>query len=147
MARLMDNPAMVPSAVEEMLRYAPPINQFRRTATRDVEFGGQHIKEGDKIAMFYSSANRDEDVFANPDVFDIGRTPNEHLSFGIGTHVCLGNSLARVEIRAMFAALIQRFRSFELTGPVTRLRSNFVMGVTSMPMRLVPQRRAARIAI
>ena len=143
LARLVADRSLLPTAVDEMLRWTAAINYFRRTATRDVELHGQKIKEGDKVVMFYSSANRDETVFQNPDVFDVGRKPNDHLAFGIGQHMCLGNNLARLEIRLMFEALIERFPHMELAGPVERMRSNFVNGIVSLP---VSYRRAASVA-
>lgn len=140
-ARLMADPSLLPTAVEEMLRWVTPVLHFRRTATRDTELRGVPIKENDKVVMFYASANRDEDVFTKPDVFDVGRTPNEHLAFGVGQHVCLGNSLARLEIRIMFEELLGRMPDIELAGPVRRLRSNFVNGFKSIPVRFTPEKR------
>ncbi len=139
-ARLMAAPSLLPAAVEEMLRWVTPIHHFRRTATRDTELRGVPIKENDKVVMFYASANRDEDVFPDADRFDVGRTPNEHLAFGIGQHVCLGNSLARLEIRIMFEELFRRMPDIELAGPVRRLRSNFVNGFKSIPIRFTPEK-------
>ena len=137
-ARLMADPSLLPTAVEEMLRWVTPIHHFRRTATRDTELRGVPIKENDKVVMFYASANRDEDVFPDPSTFDVGRTPNEHLAFGLGQHVCIGNSLARLEIRIMFEELLRRMPDVQLAGPVRRLRSNFVNGYKSMPVRFTP---------
>lgn len=136
LARLQANPALLNSAVEEMLRWVTPVMYFRRTLTRDVEIRGQKLKEGEKVAMYYGSANRDEDVFPDGDVFDVGRTPNDHLAFGIGEHFCLGTSLARLEIRLLFEGLIARFPKLRLNGPVRRLRSNFINGVKAMPVIL-----------
>jgi len=137
--RLRQNPALMPTAVEEMLRWVSPVMHFRRTATRDVELGGQQIKTGQKVVMFYPSANRDEDVFANPETFDIGRTPNEHVAFGIGEHFCIGSNLARLEIRVIFEELVRRLPDLELAGPVRRLRSNFINGIKTMPIRFTPE--------
>ena len=139
-ARLLAEPRLVPTAVEEMLRWVSPVLHFRRTATRDTELRGQRIRAGDKVVLFYPSANRDEAVFQDPDRFDVGRTPNEHLAFGIGEHFCLGASLARLEIRAMFEELLSRLPDMELAGPVDRLRSNFINGIKHMPVRFTPER-------
>lgn len=134
--RLLDDPSLLPSAVEEMLRWVTPVIHFRRTATRDVELRGRLIKEGDKVVMFYPSANHDEEVFENPDRFDVGRTPNDHLSFGIGQHFCLGSSLARLELKIIFEELLRRLPDMELAGGVRRLRSNFINGYKEIPVRL-----------
>ncbi|MGH7858545.1 MAG: cytochrome P450, partial [Candidatus Binatia bacterium] len=137
--RLARDPSLIPTAVEEMLRVVSPVMHFRRTATRDTELRGQKIREGDKVVMWYVSANRDEDVFPDPDRFDVGRQPNDHLAFGLGTHFCLGNNLARLEIRVMFEELLRRLPDIELAGDVRRLRSAFINGVKSMPVRFSPR--------
>src|SRR5207244_11410401 len=111
-----------PAAVEGMLRCGSPVMYFRRTATRDTELRGQPIREGDKLTVWYGSANRDEEVFPHADRFDVGRTPNDHLAFGIGHHFCLGANLARLEIQIMFEELLRRLPDIELAGPVERLR-------------------------
>ena len=141
--RLLDNPNLVPLAVEEMLRWVSPVMYFRRTATRDTELRGQAIPKGDKVVMFYPSANRDEEVFPRADQFDVGRTPNEHVAFGIGEHFCLGANLARLEIRIMFEELLRRLPDITLAGPVSRLRSNFINGIKRMPVRFTPERARA----
>jgi cytochrome P450 len=140
-ARLVGDPSLVPSAVEEMLRWVTPVMHFRRTATRDTELHGVALKENDKVVVYYTSANRDEDVFPDPFAFDVVRTPNEHLAFGVGQHVCLGSSLARLEIRVMFEELLRRLPDVELAGPVRRLRSNFINGFKSIPVRFTPEMR------
>ena len=140
-ARLVADPALLPRAVEEMLRWVSPVIHFRRTATRDTELRGQTIRAGQKVVLFYPSANRDEAVFPEPERFDVSRTPNEHLAFGIGEHFCLGASLARLEIRVMFEELLGRLPDMELAGPVRRLRSNFINGIKRMPVRFTPERR------
>jgi len=140
--RLVADPSLVPSAVEEMLRWVTPVMYFRRTATQDTELRGVPIKENQKVCVYYCSANRDEDVFPDGDRFDVGRTPNEHLAFGVGQHFCLGNSLARLEIRAMFDELLRRLPDIELAGPVRRLRSNFINGYKQIPVRFTPEKRA-----
>jgi len=141
LARLQREPELLPSAVEEMLRWVTPITCFRRTATRDIELRGQTIRENDKVVLFFASANRDEAVFKDPERFDIGRSPNEHLAFGIGEHFCLGHNLARLEIRIMFEEILRRFPDMALTGPVSRLRSNFINGIKHMPVRFTPEKR------
>lgn len=135
LARLRANPTLLPSAIEEMLRYRAPVMYFRRTAAEDTEIGGVKILEGEKVTLWYPSANRDEDVFADPDHFDIARTPNEHLAFGHGQHFCIGSHLARLEIRVMFEELLERLDDIQLTGPVRTLRSHFIDGIKSMPLR------------
>jgi cholest-4-en-3-one 26-monooxygenase len=138
-ARLLADPSLLDTAVEEMLRWVTPVNQFRRTATRDTELAGVPIKEGDQVVVFYASANRDADVFPDPDRFDVARTPNDHLAFGIGPHFCLGANLARLEIGVMFEELLRRLPDMELAGPVERLRSNFINGIKRMPVRFTPE--------
>jgi cholest-4-en-3-one 26-monooxygenase len=135
-ALLESDPSLLPSAVEEMLRWSPPVHHFRRTATSDTEIRGVEIREGDKLLLWYPAANRDEEVFEQPDVFDIRRDPNEHLSFGIGEHFCLGANLARLELRMIFAGLLRRRRRIELAAKPRRLRSNFINGVKEMRVRI-----------
>jgi cholest-4-en-3-one 26-monooxygenase len=137
-ARLRANPALLPTAVEEMLRWVSPVMYFRRTVTEDTELRGHRMREGDKVTVWYGSANRDEEIFPNADRFDIGRTPNEHLAFGIGHHFCLGANLARLEIQIMFEEILRRVPDIELVGPVERLRSNFIHGIKRMPVRFTP---------
>ena len=113
--------------------------QFQRTAQRDTEIAGVPIAEGERVGLFYVSANRDEAVFDDPMRFDVGRSPNEHLTFGAGgPHFCLGNSLARLEIRTMFDVLLDRLPDIELDGPPRKLRSNFLNGLKSMPVGFTP---------
>jgi cytochrome P450 len=138
-ARLLADRSLLASAVEEMLRFRPPVMYFRRTATRDVELRGQRIRAGEKVTLWYPSANRDEDVFDRPDTFDITRSPNDHLAFGIGEHFCLGSHLARLEIRVMFEHLLRRLPDIALDGEVRMLRSHFIDGVKSMPVRFTPR--------
>jgi cytochrome P450 len=135
--RLAEDPGLMPLATEEILRWSTPTMHFRRTATRDVEFGGRTIREGDKVVVWFVSGNRDEEVFADPFRFDVGRDPNPQMAFGSGgPHVCLGAHLARLEIRVMFEELLPRLADVELTGPVVRLRSNFINGIKHMPVRV-----------
>jgi cholest-4-en-3-one 26-monooxygenase len=136
--RLLDDPGLIPTAVEELLRWVSPLIYFRRTATRDVELRGKKISEGEKVALYYTSGNRDEEVFDEPFTFDVGRRDNHHLAFGIGEHVCVGAHLARLEIRVMFEELLRRLPDMELTAPVKRLRSNFINGIKEMRVRYTP---------
>jgi cholest-4-en-3-one 26-monooxygenase len=132
---LFDDPSLLPGAVEEMLRWGTPVMHFRRTATKDTEVGGQAVAEGDKVVIWYISANRDEDHFDDPYTFDVERAPNEHVAFGGGgPHFCLGANLARMEIRLMFQELLPRLPDMQLAGPVERLRSNFINGIKHMPV-------------
>jgi len=133
---LRNDPSLIPAAVEEILRWFNPLHYFRRTATEDVELGGKRIAKGDKVAMYYTSANRDEAVFENSQSFDITRSPNPQLSFGIGEHFCLGVHLARLEGRIFFEELLARFSKIELTGEPERVRSNLNNGVKRLPVRL-----------
>jgi cytochrome P450 len=136
LARLRADHDFIPSAVEEILRYANPLHYFRRTATADAVIGGQAIAAGDKLAMMYTSANRDEAVFADADRFDVSRSPNPHLSFGIAEHFCLGVHLARLEARIFFEELLDRFPVIELTGEPRRMRSNLNNALKALPVRL-----------
>jgi cytochrome P450 len=136
LAMLRADPALIGSAVEEILRYQNPLHYFRRTATADTELHGVPIKRGDKVAMIYTSANRDEDVFADPQRFDITRHPNPHLSFGIAEHFCLGVHLARLEGKIFFEELLATFPSIELIGEPKRVRSNLNNALKSLPIRL-----------
>jgi cytochrome P450 len=135
---LQREPERIPVATEEILRWATPVHHFRRTATRDVELRGQPIKAGDKVVTWFTSANRDEEVFPDPYVFDVTRQPNDHVTFGPGgPHFCLGAHLARLETKILFQELLPRLRSIELAGPVERIRSNFVNGIKRMPVKVV----------
>jgi cytochrome P450 len=134
-----DFEGLAPTAVEEIVRWASPVIHFRRTATQDTELSGQAIREGEKVVLWYNSANRDEAVFADPYRFDLGRTPNEHVGFGgPGVHHCLGANLARREIRAVFGELLRRLPDLEITGEPEYLRSNFVHGIKRMPCAFTP---------
>jgi cytochrome P450 len=135
--KLQENPELIPWAVEEFLRFASPVYHFRRTATKDIEIHGTKIKSGEKIVTWFASGNRDNKIFERANEFDVTRNPNEHMTFGRGgPHMCLGNALARIELRVMFEDLISRIDSMELTGPVDYLRSNFVHGIKRMPVRV-----------
>jgi cytochrome P450 len=136
--RLRADRSLLPGAVEEMLRWWTPVMHFRRTATEDTRLGSVDIRAGDKVVVWFSSANRDESVFADPDTFDIGRTPNDHLTFGHGPHFCLGAPLARIQMRAMFDAVLDQLGEVELAGEPVRLRSNFQNGIKHLPIRWRP---------
>lgn len=137
MARLREDPSLGKSAAEEMLRWATPVHHFRRTAVEDTELAGQAIAAGDKVTTWLVSGNRDETVFEEPDRFDIGRTPNRHMTFGPGgVHHCLGAHLAKMEIRITFEELLSHSAEIELTAPPERLRSNFFNGIKRMPVRV-----------
>jgi cholest-4-en-3-one 26-monooxygenase len=137
--RLRDDPSLWPTAVDECLRWGTSIQNFRRTATRDTELRGVPIAAGDKVVMYYMSANRDDEVFEDPYRFDVGRTPNDHVTFGGGgVHHCLGANLARAEIGAMMRQVVERLPDLELAGEPIRLRSDFVNGVKHMPVRFGP---------
>ncbi|MFI0411296.1 cytochrome P450 [Actinomadura sp. 3N508] len=135
--RLRAEPDLMPTAVEEFLRWASPVYHFRRTATRDTEVNGTPIAAGDKVVLWFASGNRDEAVFTDPHRFDITRSPNDHISFGKGgPHYCLGAALARLEMRIMFEELLPRLSDIRLAGDVTRVRSNFVNGIKQMPVTI-----------
>jgi len=133
--RLKRDPALIKSAVEEIVRWTSPVIQFARTAVRDAEVRGQKIRAGESVCLFYPSANRDEEVFKEPFKFDVARNPNPHLAFGIGEHFCLGSHLAKLELEVIYRQLAERMENPELTGPVQRLRSSFVGGIKHMPIR------------
>ncbi|RNL79636.1 cytochrome P450 [Nocardioides marmorisolisilvae] len=135
--RLAEDPSLVPGAVEEMLRFASSTPYNRRSATRTHHLGGETIAAGDKVTVWWASANRDEAVFARPDVFDPTRNPNPHLAFGRGGHFCLGAPLARLEMTLVLEALLESVERIEQTGPVEYSRSNKHSGVRRMPVRMV----------
>ncbi len=135
--RLVADPGLIPAAAEEIIRWVSPVNMFRRTATCDTDLAGQPIAEGDKVVVFYPSANRDEAVFADPEVFDVGRDPNPHIGFGAGgPHFCLGRHLAALELRVLLETVTRRMPGITLNGEASRLRSNFVNGIKHLPVRL-----------
>ncbi len=134
---LVENPALIPGAVEEMLRYNSPVVHMARTATRDVEIRGRLIREGEVVVMLYGSANRDEDIFGpDSEEFKVTRHPNPHIAFGCGEHSCVGAQLARLEATVLFDELLRRFPRLELVGAVDRMRATMVPGVKRMPVRL-----------
>ena len=133
--RLLQDRALVPTAVEEMLRWTTPVVSFMRTATRDTELGGQPVRDGDPVLMLYASANRDERQFGpTADRFEIGRSPNQHVAFGFGTHFCIGATLARIEGRVLLEELLDRFETVELAGDVRRSNSAVIAGVKQAPL-------------
>lgn len=138
-ARLQNDPALLPTAVEEILRWSSPVAHMMRYVTRDTVLGGQPLRAGERVLLWYPSANRDEEVFPNANTFDVGRTPNEHIAFGIGQHFCLGASFARLELRVMFEMLLARLPDIAPAGPVDRLRSGFIGGIKHMPVQFTPQ--------
>ena len=139
-ARLLADMSLMDSAVEEICRWTSPLHHMARQATVDAEIRGKQIKAGDRLIMWYLSANRDEDIFDEPYRFNITRDPNEHLAFGIGEHFCLGAGFARKEIKVMFQELFRRFPDIEMDGEPERLRSNFINGVKHLPVRFTPER-------
>lgn len=137
--QLVDNPDMLEDAIEEFLRFNPAVIAFRRTAMEDVELGGQLIKKGDKVELFYGAASSDEDVFTDPDSFDITRAQredvkNSHRAFGIGEHFCMGSHLARLELKVIFEEILKHVRNPRPAGDINWLRSNFIHGIKAMPI-------------
>lgn len=138
--QLVDDPSLLEHAIEEALRYNPAVTTFRRTAMEDVKVGDQMIKKADKVMLYYASANADEELFEDPDKFDITRplredVRNNHRSFGIGEHFCLGSHLARLELRVIFSEILKRIRNPQLNGDINWLRSNFINGIKKMPIK------------
>jgi len=133
--KLKRHPELVPSAVEEILRWVSPVNYMKRVVGRDLAFRGQKLREGDNLVLFYSSANRDEAVFEDPFTFRVDRAPNRHLAFGIGEHFCLGAHLARHSQRALLTELVRRLDDIELAGKPERIHSSFVVGLKKLPLR------------
>ena len=137
---LIDDPSLIPNAVEEFLRYEPAVMQFCRTAMADLELGGQQVRKGDKVIMYYTSANRDEDHFSDPDRFDIHRSnAKEHRSFGIGEHFCLGSHLARLELQVMFAEIIPRLRNPRFADKPNYMRSSFLNSMKTLHIEFDPE--------
>lgn len=141
---LVEDPSRAHSATEEIVRWASPVMYFRRNVTRDTELRGQKLEEGDKVSIWYISANRDEDVFDEPFTFDILRSPNEHVGFGGGgPHHCLGANLARMEIYVLLEEMAKRVPTIERAGEAQPLRSNFIAGIKHMPVKYPPGRRTS----
>jgi len=133
--RLRENPAMMPTAVDEMIRWVTPVKEFMRTAAADTEVAGVAVQEGQAVLLSYPSGNRDVEVFSDPFRFDVGRDPNKHLAFGFGVHYCLGAALARMETGALFAELLPRLESIELAGQPEWTATTFVGGLKHLPVR------------
>lgn len=145
LALLREQPELLGSAVEECLRYAPPVISFRRTATRDTVLRDVPITAGDKVVVFYPAANRDPREFADPDTFDIARSPNRHVSFGHGPHVCVAAAVARLQMSTMLGAFLQHLPGLALTGPVELLASNAVAGIKRAPVAVRPTHRRSTL--
>ena len=139
-AKLQDNPGVIPNMVAEMVRWQTPVIHMRRTATQDFILGGEKIKQGDKVVMWYLSGNRDETVFPNADKLIIDR-PNarQHVAFGFGIHRCMGNRLAEMQLRVLWEEIMKRFEKIELVGEVKRLPNNFIRGIADVPVRVIPK--------
>jgi len=135
LARLRADPSLVATAADEMIRWVTPVKHFMRTATADHQLRGRTIRAGESVLLSYPSANRDEEVFDDPFRFDVGRSPNKHLSFGFGVHYCLGAMLARMELKALYTELVPRLRSVELAGDPKLMKTIFVGGLKSLPIR------------
>jgi cytochrome P450 len=132
--RLREQPELLPDAVEEILRWVSPISHFTRTATEDCEVRGALIRAGDQVALYFASANRDEEVFEDPFAFRVDRRPNPHLAFGFGEHFCMGAHVARVELETIFRHLLARLESFEIVGNVERMRSIVNGSIKRLPL-------------
>ena len=133
--RLKKDPSLVGTAADEIIRWVTPVKHFMRTATQDYTLASGHtIRKGESVLLSYPSANRDEDVFDDPYGFDVGRSPNKHLSFGFGVHYCLGAMLARMEIKAMLTEILKRVDSFELAGDPALMKTIFVGGLKRLPV-------------
>ena len=135
MAKLKGDLSLLPSTVEEAIRWVTPVKHFMRTATEDYTLRGKTIKAGDGLCLHYPSGNRDEEVFDEPFKFKVDRTPNKQVAFGYGVHLCLGMHLARMEIKALYNELLPRLKSIELAGEPRNTRANFVSGLKTMPVR------------
>ena len=135
--KLKNDASLIPNMVSEIIRYQTPLMHMRRTATKDVMLGGQQIRKGDKVVMWYVSGNRDSTKIDQPDDFIIDRPgARNHVSFGFGIHRCMGNRLAEMQLRLVWEEIVKRFEKIEITGPVVRLKSNFVRGIVEMPVVL-----------
>jgi cytochrome P450 len=135
--KLRDDPSLIPGMVSEIIRYVTPVIHMRRTAKEDTELGGKEIKKGDKVVIWYVSGNRDPEAIEDPDTFIIDRArPRQHLSFGFGIHRCVGNRLAELQLRILWEEIMQRFPAIEVMGPPSRVYSNFIHGIRSLPVRI-----------
>jgi cytochrome P450 len=133
--RLQDDPSLIPTAVDEIIRWVTPVKHFMRTCVEPYEVRGHRFEPGDWLLLSYPSANRDEELFVDPFRFDVGRAPNKHLAFGFGVHFCLGAMLARMELKAMLTELLPRLRSIELAGDPQLMKTLFVGGLKRLPIR------------
>ena len=135
--KLRDNPGLIPGMVSEIIRYVTPVIHMRRTATADAELRGKRIRKGDKVVMWYVSGNRDPDAIDEPDGFIIDRArPRQHLSFGFGIHRCVGNRLAELQLRILWEEMLPRYPVIEVVGEAKRVYSNFIHGISSLPVRI-----------
>ena len=139
-SRLLADMSLLPSAVEEVLRYVSPVMHMARNVMQDTEINGHAVKKDERVVMWYPAINRDEDVFPDAERFDITRSPNEHLAFGIGEHFCLGAGFARLELKVLYEELFRRFPDIEMDGPAERLRSNFIGGIKHLPVKFTPEK-------
>ena len=133
--KLKDNPSIMPMAIDETIRWVTPVKNFFRTATEDCLIGGKEIKKGDSILLVYPSGNRDEEVFDEPFKFKVDRSPNKHLAFGYGAHLCLGKHLAKMEMEILYKELFKRIEKIELNGEPSWVKASFVSGLKSLPIR------------
>jgi len=133
--KLLDDPGLIPNAVDEIIRWVHPVIYMRRTALQDYALRDVTIRAGDKVAMWYMSANRDEEKWADPFTFDVSREGPRHLSFGYGQHLCLGWRLAEIQLRILLEGVLARYPTLQVTGPVTRMRTNFLNSIKTMPVR------------
>ena len=134
-ARLRADPSLIPSAAQEIVRWAPPVRHFLRTAARDTVLAGQPIAAGESVCLIYLSANRDEQAFPDPDQFRVDRSPNRHVAFGYGAHHCLGRILAEMEVEALFREIVARVEHVELAGPAEWVKTNHTGGLKHLPIR------------
>jgi cytochrome P450 len=136
LAKVQADPALIPRLVEEAVRWTSPVKHFMRSASADTEIRGRHIQAGDRLMLLYGSANRDEEVFEDPDVFNVER-PVKHVAFGAGPHTCVGMHVAKLEMRILFEELLPRIKGIEVTGQPKLAQTNFVGGMKRLPVRLV----------
>jgi len=134
--KLLDDPSLIPRAVDEIIRWVHPVIYMRRTARQDCELGGQAIKEGDKLALWYMSGNRDASKWQDPFTFNVSREGPRHLSFGYGQHLCIGWRLAEIQLTVLMEEMLGRFPGIHVTGGLTRMRTNFLNSIKTMPVRL-----------
>jgi cytochrome P450 len=141
--KLLNDRSLIPKAVSEIIRWVAPVIYMRRTALADTELGGKQIKKGDKLALWYMSGNRDEEIYSDPFTFDISRDEGRHLSFGFGQHLCIGWRLAEMQLTVLLTELLDRFPDISATGEVDRMRTNFLNSIKRMPVALQAKEHAA----